>query len=171
MNIKAWMSERIEGVVLGRIAAKLDAGEYGPRAQAIYRAGKGYLTYTSAAIGLVALFATQVDNTGAASVITQVSAVGAGLGLVRKGAHMQPPEIPPAMRDALEIGGSIVAWLLGITQAVIWLCQQSGSSWACGVSSDAQFAGLVLTAVSGFLATWAARPPEEVNAPAKGHET
>lgn len=156
MNIKGWFNDRIEGAILGNIAARLNAS---PKLGPIYRAGKGYLTWTSAAIGLIALYAAQTDNTGAAMVVAQVSAVGAGLGLVRKGAHMEPPQITDEMRDALSAGLSIVTWLLMAAQGVVWLCAQSGASWACGISGDAQLAAGALMAVSGFLATYVSDPP------------
>lgn len=156
MNIKAWINSKLEGAILGNIAARLNAS---PRLGPIYRAGKGYLTWTSAAIGLIALFAAQVDNTGAAMIVAEVSAVGAGLGLVRKGAHMEPPQLTADMRAALSSGLSIVTWLLMAAQGVVWACAQIGASWACGVSAEAQTAGMVLMAVSGFLATYASDPP------------
>ena len=160
MNIKTWLNDRIEGLILGNLAKGLDSGKYGPRLQAVYRFGKGKATWTGAALALIFTAAAQFDNSGASTVLAQLSVGLSGLGLVRKGAHMQPPEIPPMMRDALEAGCSVVTWLLMAAQGVIYLCAQSGAPWACGVSVKAQTAALVLTAVSGFIATYASAPAE-----------
>jgi hypothetical protein len=104
MDIKAWINDKIEGVILGNLAKSLDAGKYGPRAQAAYRFGRGYMTWTAGVLSLIFAAASFFDNTGAALVAAQVSAGLAGLGLVRKGAHMEPPQIPQELRDALEAG-------------------------------------------------------------------
>jgi hypothetical protein len=153
------MRDFIEKIILGNIAAGLDSGRYGAFAQRAFRFGKGYATWTGAALALLFAAAAQFDNSGASTVIARVSAGLAGVGLVRKGAHMQPPDIPLAMRDALEAGASMLAWLLMAANGVIYICQQIHASWACGISSDAQAASLVLTAVSGFVATYVAEPP------------
>lgn len=167
MNIKAWLNERIEAVILGNLAKSLDSGKYGPRLQAVYRFGKGYMTWTAGALAILFAAASAFDNTGAATSIAQVCAGLAGIGLVRKGAHLEPPQIPQAMRDALEGGLSVVTWLLMAAQGVIYLCAQIGASWACGWSVKAQTFALVLTGVSGFLATYVADPkaktPTEVS--------
>lgn len=158
MKLKAWLSERIEAAILGNLAKGLDSGKYGPRLQKAYRFGKGKLTWTSAAFAIVFAAASAFDNTGAAEVIAQICAGLAGVGLVRKGAHMEPPQIPVEMRDALEAGCSVVVWILMAAQGLVWVCQQVGASWACGVSAEAQFVVMVATAVSGFLATYASDP-------------
>ena len=160
MDIKAWLSDKVEGAILGNLAKGLDAGRYGPRLQSIYRFGKGYATWTGAALAMIFTAAAHFDNTSASIVLAQMSVALSGLGLVRKGAHMEPPEIPPAMRDALEIGGSIISWLLLAADGAIWLGQQVHGSWVEGVSVEAQTFVLVLTAVSGFLATYASPPPK-----------
>lgn len=148
----------IEALVLGNLAKGLDSGRYGKFGQKVYRLGKGYATWTGAALALVFTFAAQYDATGAAEVVAQVSALLAGAGLVRKGVHLQPPQIPLEMRDALEAGCSVVTWILMVAQGVVWVCQQVGASWACGVSAEAQFVALVATAITGFLATYVADP-------------
>jgi len=158
MDIKAWLNDKIEGAILGNLAKGLDAGKSGPRLQAIYRFGKGYATWTGAALALIFTAAAQFDNSGASVILAQLSAGLAGLGLVRKGAHMEPPQLPQEMRDALEAGLSIVSWLLLAMNGVVYLCQQLHASWAIGVSGDAQTVSLVLTAIAGFLATYVSDP-------------
>lgn len=158
MKLKAWLNEKLAGVILGNLAKSLESGKYGPRLQAVYRFGRGYATWTGAALALIFTAAAQFDNSGVSTVLAQVSVGLSGLGLVRKGAHLEPPQIPQEMRDALEAGLSVVTWLLMAAQGVIYLCAQSGASWACGVSVKAQTAALVLTAVSGFIATYVSDP-------------
>jgi hypothetical protein len=153
------MREFIEKIILGNIARGLDAGKYGAFPQKAFRFAKGYATWTGAALAMIFTFAAQVDATVACTMIAQVAAVLSSAGLVRKGAYMEPPQIPLAMRDALEAGASILTWLLLTVNGVIYLAQQLHSPWALGVSEHAQFVALVLTGVSGFIATYAAEPP------------
>lgn len=159
MGLRDFAKDKIEALILGNLAAGMASGQYGKLVQAVYLKTKGYVTWVSGAIALFALFAAQTDNTGASMLIAQASGALAGLGLVRKGAHLRPPEIPPAMRDALRIGGSILTWLLLTAEAVVYLCSQIGASWACGISDQAQLATGVFTVVAGFLATYASDPP------------
>ena len=161
MNLKAWIGEKVEAVILSNLARGLDSGKYGPRMQAVWRFGKGYATIFGLAIAGLAYAATYFDNTGAALAVAQASGVGAGLGLWRKGAHMDPPRIPAEYRDVFEAGLSIVTWLLMAAQGFVWLCAHVGASWACGVSGDAQFAVALLTALTAFLASWLGPTPAE----------
>lgn len=155
--MKGW----IQNLFLGQIAKGLYSGAYGPIAQKLYRFGKGYGTWVSAALSILFYAASQFDNSGAALAISQLSAGLAGLALVRKGAHLQPPELTDDMRHAFEAGASVVTWLLMAASGVVWACGNAGASWACGVSEQAKFAVAVLTAVSGFLATYVSKVPEE----------
>lgn len=154
------MRDFIEKIILGNITKGLDAGRYGAFAQGVYRFGRGYATWTGAILAILFTAAAQFDNSGASVVLAQLSVGLAGLGLVRKGAHLEPPQIPQALRDALEAGLSVVTWLLMAAQGVIYLCAQSVAGWACGVSVNAQTSALVLTAVSGFLATYVSDPTQ-----------
>lgn len=158
MDIKAWISEKVENILLSNLAKNLDSGRYGKRAQAIWRFGKGYGTMFASIIAGLAYACTYFDNTGAASVVMQISLGGTGLGLWRKGAHMEPPTIPIEYRDAFEAGLSIVTWLLMAAQGLVWVCAHVGASWACGISGQAQFAVAVLTALVTFLASWLGDP-------------
>jgi len=158
MKIKQWFENRIQAAILSNVARGLAEGKYGPRLAKVYAFGKGYATWTGAALAMICTAAAQFDNSGASAAAAQACAVLAGLGLVRKGAHMEPPQLPAAMKDTIEGVMSAFAWLLGLTQAVVWLCSQLGASWACGVSEQAQLAAVVITALSGFLATYVADP-------------
>lgn len=159
MSIKAWLNDKLEAAILGNLAKGLDSGKYGPRLQKVWRFGKGYATLFASAIGGLAYAASYFDNSGAALAIAQASGVGAGLGLWRKGAHMEPPRIPAEYREAFEAGLSIVTWLLMAAQGLVWVCSQVGASWACGISRQAQFAVAILTALTAFLASWLGDPP------------
>jgi hypothetical protein len=152
--MRAW----IESIILGNLAKGLAAGQYGAFAQKVYLFGKGKVTWTAGALALIFQAASFFDNTGAAAIVAQLSAGLSGVALVRKGAHLEPPQIPQAMRDALEAGLSVVTWLLMAANGVIYICQQLHTTWACGISAEAQFFGLVLTAASGFLATYVSDP-------------
>jgi len=158
MGIKAWISEKLEGAILSNLAKGLDSGKYGPRLQAVWRFGKGYATLLGTAIAGLAYAASYFDNTGAATAVMEASGVGAGLGLWRKGAHMEPPKIPIEYRDAFEAGLSIVTWILMAAQGFVWICSHVGASWACGISDQAHFAVALMTALTAFLASWLGDP-------------
>jgi len=158
MNLKAWIGEKIEGALLSNIAKGIDAGKYGPRLQSIWRFGKGYATLSATIIAGLAYAASYFDNTGAATAVMDVSGVGAGLGLWRKGAHMEPPKIPVEYRDLFSAGLSIVTWLLMAAQGLVWVCGHAGASWVCNISGEAQFAVALMTALSSFLASWLGDP-------------
>ena len=158
------MRDFIEKLILGNLAKGLDAGKYGAFPQKAFRFAKGYAMWTGAALALVFTFAAQVDATGVCSIIARLSTVLSGAGLVRKGAYMEPPQIPLAMRDALEAGASMLTWLLLATNGVVYLCQQLQAPWALGISEHAQVAALVLTAVSGFVATYVSDEPASAKA-------
>lgn len=169
MKFKAWLTDKIEGAILGNIAKGLAAGKYGPRLQKLYGFGKGYLSWTSAALAIAFQAASYFDNTGVAASLSNVSMVAFGLGLARKGAHLEPPKLPQEMRDAMEGGLSIVAWILMAAQGVVWACSQAGASWACGINAGAQDVVMVGTAVSAFLATYVSDPPEATTTTQKEH--
>lgn len=156
MGFRNWLGMRVDGLILSNLAARLNAS---PRLGPIYRAAKGYLTWTSAGIGLIAYFAAQVGNSEAAMVVAQVSTGLAGLGLARKGAHLEPPKIPIEMREALQAGMSVLTWCLLTAQGVVYVSAHIGAAWAQHVSSEADFVAFVLTAISGFLATYVGDPP------------
>lgn len=153
------MRDFIEKIILGNIARGLDSGRYGAFLQKAFRFAKGYATWTGAALALIFTFAAQVDASGVCTMIAQLSAVLSSAGLVRKGAYMEPPQIPLEMRDALEAGASMLTWLMLTANGVVYLSQQLHAPWAMGISEHAQFVALVLTGVSGFIATYAAQPP------------
>lgn len=162
MGIKAWISEKLEAAILSNLAKGLDSGKYGPRLQKVWRFGKGFATLFATAIAGLAYAASYFDNTGAATAVMHASGIGAGLGLWRKGAHMEPPRIPAEYREAFEAGLSLVTWLLVGAQGFVWLCSQIGASWACQVSGEAQFGVALLTALTAFLASWLGNPPAKV---------
>lgn len=159
MSIKAWIGDKIEGAILSNLAKGLDAGKYGPRLQRVWRFGKGFGTLFSTAIAGLAYAASYFDNTGAAAAIAQVSGVGAGLALWRKGAHLEPPKIPAEYREAFEAVLSITTWVLMAAQGFVWFCSHAGASWACGITEQAQFAVALLTALTAFVASWLGDPP------------
>lgn len=159
MGIKAWISDKLEGAILSNLAKGLDSGKYGPRLQKVWRFGKGFATLFATAIAGLAYAASYFDNTGAATAVMEASGIGAGLGLWRKGAHMEPPKIPAEYRDVFEAGLSIVTWLLMGAQGLVWVCSHVGASWACGISGQAHLAVALMTALTAFLASWLGDSP------------
>lgn len=153
-----------ENLILGNLAKSLDSGRFGPMLQSIYRAGKGKLTWTAGLLALVFGFASQSGDSAALATIAQVSAGLAGLGLVRKGAHLQPPDLPEALKQGLETGLSATAWLLMTLQGVVWAGESSGAPWALALAGKADMVIMGLTAASGFLATYVSDPPRRPEA-------
>ena len=157
------LTEALQGATYGFVAKKIERGDFGPWLAKAYIATKGYVTWTSSAVAIIASAAAYYGDSHAATIIAKAAVVAAGLGLIRKGVDLDAPGgIPDALRLNLELALSWGTALAQIAQLVALSLQGMGEPWALAISGNAQLVALGLSSVTGFMATLLHKtaPPE-----------
>jgi hypothetical protein len=148
------LKDKLRAGALGVIARKIEGGDFGPGLAKAYKVTKGKVTWTSAAVAIIAAAAAYWGDSGTAALIAQVAVIGTGLGLIRKGVDLRSPgAIPPELKEDLELALSWLTVAMKVAQLVVLTCQDAGQPWAVAISGQAQLAAFALSSITGFMAT------------------